>query len=630
MCWLAVGLKPAGLKEFATITKALKVQMAIDFRNTNTLWASILVETLKQLGLTIAVICPGSRSAPLAVAFAQADELEAIPVLDERSASFFALGLARQRQQPVALICTSGTAGANFYPAIIEAKESRVPLLIFTADRPPELRHCNAGQTIDQQKLYGQFPNWYTEVAMPSPTLAMLAYLRQTLRQAWECSLWPEPGPVHLNLPFREPLAPVPDRHQAELQALEAQFQPQLFFASLKPWTVSVVHALSVSQPSLIEQVQAWQQCPYGVIVAGIAQPRDPGVYCEAIAHLSTLLGWPVLAEGLSPVRNYAHLNPNLITTYDTILRHSPLAQALTPKMVIRIGEMPTSKKLRTWLEKSQPQQWVIEPGNRNLDPIHGLTTHLLISVEQIQQAKLPITPLGISSYLLQWRSIEAQVRQLLDQTLASLDTLFEGKAAWVLSRTLPSATPIFIASSTPVRDVEFFWTPNPLKVQPFFNRGANGIDGTLSTALGIAYGQQSSVMLTGDLALLHDTNGFLLKKHWSGHLTILLINNNGGGIFEMLPIAQFDPPFETFFATPQAINFAKLCTTYEVEHEYIQSWEHLQQRLNPLPTNGIRVLELKTDRRADAHWRRTHLQNLAAQIPLDSITIHQNHSEDP
>lgn len=604
--------------------------MAIDFRNTNTLWASILVETLKQLGLTIAVICPGSRSAPLAVAFAQAGELEAIPVLDERSASFFALGLARQQQQPVALVCTSGTAGANFYPAVIEAKESQVPLLIFTADRPPELRHCHAGQTIDQQKLYGQFPNWYAEVALPSPTWAMLAYLRQTIRQAWECSLLPEPGPVHLNLPFREPLAPLPDRHQAELQQLEVQFQPQLFFANVKPWTGSMAQPFHISNSILIKQIQEWQQCPYGVIVAGLAQPRDPEVYCAAIAQLSNLLGWPVLAEGLSPVRNYAHLNPNLVTTYDAILQHSPFAQALAPKMVIRVGEMPTSKALRTWLEMTQPHQWVIEPGFRNLDPMHGLTTHLRISVEQISQAGLPVHPAVVSSYLLQWQSIEAQVRRSLDQSLASLDTLFEGKAAWLLSQTLPLATPIFIASSTPVRDVESFWAPNECKIQPFFNRGANGIDGTLSTALGVAYCQQSSVMLIGDLALLHDTNGFLLKQHWMGHLTIILINNNGGGIFETLPIAQFEPPFETFFATPQAIDFAKLCTTYDIEFECIQSWEHLQQRLNPLPTHGIRVLELKTDRKADAQWRRTHLQNLAAQIPIDSVTIHQNHSEGP
>jgi 2-succinyl-5-enolpyruvyl-6-hydroxy-3-cyclohexene-1-carboxylate synthase len=198
---------------------------------------------------------------------------------------------------------------------------------------------------------------------------------------------------------------------------------------------------------------------------------------------------------------------------------------------------------------------------------------------------------------------------------MLNMTQLFEGKTAWLLSQILPPQTPLFIANSMPVRDVEFFWTPNNTGIRPFFNRGANGIDGTLSTALGIAHRNQSSVMLTGDLALLHDTNGFLLRNKFVGHLTIVLINNNGGGIFEMLPISKFDPPFEDFFATPQDINFAHLCVTYGVEHQLIQSWEQLQQLLNPLPTEGIRVLELQTERRADARWRQEYLGKFAINL---------------
>src|SRR5919202_6231889 len=204
--------------------------MSIDFRNTNTVWASILAETLKRLGLTTAVICPGSRSTPLAVAFARNNEIEAIPVLDERSAAFFALGMARATGRPVVLVCTSGTAGANFYPAIIEAKESRVPLLILTADRPPELRDCHSGQTIDQLKLYGNYPNWQTELGLASVGIGRLRYLRQTLVHAWERCVFPVPGPVHLNLPFRDPLAPLP---QFDTDTLKSQFQLEDFFANL-------------------------------------------------------------------------------------------------------------------------------------------------------------------------------------------------------------------------------------------------------------------------------------------------------------------------------------------------------------------------------------------------------------
>ena len=615
--------------------------MPIDFRNTNTIWSSILVETLNRLGLTTAVICPGSRSTPLAVAFARRSQvnsetqIEVIPVLDERSAAFFALGIARQSGTPVVLVCTSGTAAANFYPAVIEAKESRVPLLVLTADRPAELRDCHAGQTIDQLKLYGNYPNWQVSLAVPSVEIGMLRYLRQTVIQAWERTMFPVPGPVHLNLPFREPLAPVP---QLDTDFLPSPFELEDFFAAVSP----LPHLPASQSPSLpLSLYQKWQQEEQGIIIAGPAQPQNPKSYCEAIAQLSQTLGWPVLAEGLSPVRNYAQLNPYLVSTYDLILRNQELAQQFKPAIVIQIGELPTSKELRTWLNEYQPQRWVIDASDQNLDPLHGPTTHLRldwsvvssqwsVATQKSHQIKeepslspsLPnyITPHKQNNkkgkkqtkYLQKWCEAEAKVRAAVDQKMSSISHLFEGKAAWLLSQSLPSETPLFIANSMPVRDVEFLWSPGNTGIRPFFNRGANGIDGTLSTALGIAHQNQSSVMLTGDLALLHDTNGFLLQSKFVGHLTIVLINNYGGGIFEMLPISQFEPPFEEFFATPQAANFAQLCLTYGVEHQLIESWEKLQQRLNPLPTKGIRVLELRTDRKADARWRKEHLGKFA------------------
>ena len=575
--------------------------MAIDFRNTNTVWASVLAETLQRLGLTTAVICPGSRSAPLAIAFAQHPNIEAIPVLDERSAAFFALGLARRTHKPTALICTSGTAGANFYPAIIEASESCVPLLVLTADRPPELRDCNAGQTIDQQKLFGSYPKAYAELALPSIELPMLAYLRQTLMQSWQRSLGLNPGVVHLNIPFRDPLVPI---LQSEAQALEATFDAEIFFGHVQP-------LVAVSPSAVV--------CPVspnvrGIIVAGCAQPESPERYCRAIAHLSKSLGMPVLAEGLSPLRNYASLNPYLISTYDLILRNHNLAQKLAPDVVIRIGEMPTSRELRQWLAETQPRQWVIDPSDRNLDPLHGRTTHLQTSVESLAET-LSAETSSSSPYLELWQTADSKIRHAIDQTMTIEESLFEGKAAWLLSQCLPNGTPLFISNSMPVRDVEFFWKPGDSAVQPFFNRGTNGIDGTLSTAIGVAHHHQSSVLLTGDLALLHDTNGFLLRNHFVGHLTIVLINNNGGGIFGMLPIAQFNPPFEEFFATPQHINFANLCQTYDLEYERIHTWGQLVERLNPLPSQGIRVLELQTDRAADAQWRHHHLGIFARSI---------------
>lgn len=218
-------------------------------------------------------------------------------------------------------------------------------------------------------------------------------------------------------------------------------------------------------------------------------------------------------------------------------------------------------------------------------------------------------------SYLQAWMAAELRVRSRIDQTFELESRIIESKVAWLLSQTLPDETPIFISNSMPVRDVEYFWQPNDRRIQPFFNRGANGIDGTLSTALGVAHGGKPSVLFTGDLALLHDTNGFLIRKYLHGSLTIVLINNNGGGIFGMLPIAQFEPPFEEFFATPQDVDFGDLCKTYGVGHSNITDWKTLIQRLNPLPEQGIQVLEVRCDRAIDAPWRKQFQARLSTQL---------------
>jgi len=551
----------------------------------------------------MAIICPGSRSTPLTLAFAKHPSIESIPILDERSAAFFALGRAKKTGLPTALICTSGTAGANFYPGVIEANQSCVPLIILTADRPAELRHCHAGQTIDQVKLYGNLPNWQCELALPEADLGMLRYLRQNIIQAWEQSLFPTPGVVHLNLPLREPLAPLAQPEVAELQT---EFLPQDFFSAVQS-------SFIINPPRINIPRDSWQH-KSGIIIAGLAQPQDPQLYCQAIASLSKLLSFPVLAEALSPVRNYASLNPYLISTYDSILRQDTAAKKLVPEVVIQIGELPTSKKLRQWLGNIPVERWVIDPRCDNFDPLHGKTIHLYSSIEQIvdsldSSSKQP----SQSEYCQNWCKWETHTRNNLDRTLKSVDTLYEGKTAWLMSQALPVATPIFLANSMSIRNAEYFWQPNNNKTIPYFSRGANGIDGTLSTALGIAY-QDAGVLLSGDLALLHDTNGFLISQKFQGHLTIVVINNNGGGIFEMLPIANFTSEFEEYFATPQSIDLAKLCAVYDVEHQQIDSWQQLEKLLKNLTTTGIRVLELTCDRTFDAAWLKKNLNQFSSQ----------------
>jgi 2-succinyl-5-enolpyruvyl-6-hydroxy-3-cyclohexene-1-carboxylate synthase len=573
----------------------------IDPRNRNTLWASVLAETLVRAGVRHAVVSPGSRSTPLTIAFAGHPEIEAIPVLDERSAGFFALGLAKQRLQPVVLVCTSGTAAANYLPAIVEANESGVPLLVLTADRPPELRACASGQTIDQLKLFGGYVNFFHEVGLPAATPTAVRYLRQTVLHAVARTRLPFAGPVHLNVPFRDPLPPIVDPAVASVaQAIDWE----LFFGHAAAPEQAVA---TVFDPHLRPDV-------HGVIVVGPAQPADAHEFAVAVGEVARRLGWPVLADGLSPLRNYADLVPHLVTTYDVVLRNAPVAERLKPEVVLALGSWPTSKVLRAWLQTSDATTWLVTTRPDNRDALHARTQHLAMDVGTL--ATILPESLDENGYRKMWTRYEERARASLDARLPATPQAFEGRVAWLLAQHLPEETPLWIANSMPVRDVEYFWPPNARRVRPGVNRGANGIDGTLSSALGFAHGiGRPAVLLTGDLALLHDTNGFLLRAKFRGSLTILLINNRGGGIFEHLPVAQFEPRFEEFFATPQEADFAKLCSAYGVEYTLVRDPQHLQALITILPESGVRVLEWRSDRKSDAALRKALFAEAASSV---------------
>ena len=576
----------------------------LDFHNTNSLWGSVLVETLARSGLRHVVISPGSRSTPLTLAFAQHPTIEAIPVLDERSAAFFALGLARQHHRPVVLLCTSGTAGANYFPAVIEAQESGVPLIVITADRPPEMRECRSGQTIDQQKLFGSHVNFYHELAVPEPSVPQLRYLRQTIGFAWERAQWPFAGPVHLNAPFRDPLPPIKDRSCDAVRKVFAV--SQFFSAQAEPLRRVPVEVSARSGLDLRAEAR-------GIIVVGSSQPADGTVFASAVGRLSAALGWPVLADALSPIRNYAHLVRHQVTSYDTMLRNPKIGRELRPEFVLCVEGWPTSKTLRSWLTALDAVTFLVGAAPANADPLHGRTRRLRASIEELAAAVKPAVETG--AWLTVWTRLEKRTRRRLDAALTRDRKMFEGKASRLLQQLLPVQTPIFVANSMPVRDVEYFWGAGSRRLEVFFNRGANGIDGTLSTALGIAHGNRPAVLLTGDLALLHDANGFLIRPKFSGSLTIVLINNDGGGIFQHLPIADFNPPFEEFFATPQQASFGKLCAAHGVKHLAVRSWPQFAKLIARLPKRGLRVLELRTDRVRDAAFRKKLFTQVATKL---------------
>ncbi len=574
----------------------------LDPSNVNSLWAGVLVETLVRCGVRQVVVSPGSRSTPLTFAFAAHPAIEAIPVLDERSAAFFALGLAKQRRETVALVCTSGTAGANYFPAVIEAAESGVPLVVLTADRPPEMRACASGQTIDQQKLYGGFVTFQHELAVPELAEPQLRYLRQMVAHAALRTRIPSGGPVHLNVPFRDPLPPLKDDGAA--QRFAATIDWELFFSHLDP--VDAAPAVC-APPRIVPDV-------HGAIVVGPEQPGDIGSFVAAVAEIARRLGWPVLADGLSPARNHLATIPHLVTTYDLVLRNANAAERLKPEGVLCLGAWPTSKVLRGWIEGSGARLWLATERADNRDALHGRAQHLAVSLPVL--ASLLPAAIDVNGYQRMWARYEAKARPALDARLEAEPAMFEPKAAWLLARHLPAGTPLFVANSMPVRDVEYVWPAGDRAIRPLCSRGANGIDGTLSTALGVAHGaERPAVLLTGDLALLHDTNGFLLRSKFRGSLTIVLINNRGGGIFDHLPVAQFEPPYEEFFATPQDVEFGALCRTYGVEHVAVRDWTQFTALVSTLPTSGIRVLEISTDRKRDAAQRKAWFAELAAGL---------------
>jgi len=598
------------------LSMSMLASAQLDSRNTNTLWASVLVETLYRCGVRQVVVSPGSRSTPLTFAFAQHAGTEAIPVLDERSAAFFALGLAKQTRTPVVLLCTSGTAGANYFPAIIEAHESGVPLIVLTADRPPELRDCASGQTIDQQKLFGGFVRFYHELAVPEPHYERLCYLRQAVANACRVAVNSR-GPVHLNIPFRDPLVPTPDACDASRVAREFR---ESFFEHL--------HAEESQAPELVELKML--TAARGVIVAGPESVSDPREYAAQVARLAGELGWPVLADGVSPLRHHAVAETGavVVTAYDAILRSDAAHLALMPDQVLCLGDWPTSKVLRASVAAWEPEIVQVTPQPRNRDALHGRT----------RQITAPLAALCVpeksrardANYVNAWASAEASSRQLLDAlSLPAHQTQQDGKileAAIVptLARALPERARVFVASSMPIRDVEYFWPKTERGFEFHFNRGANGIDGTLSTAVGVAHSPPAdraselrpTFLLCGDLSFLHDSNGLLLTQKLCGSLTVILINNHGGGIFEHLPVADYDPPFEEFFATPQAVDFEKLCAAHGVAHRVIATLAELETELLCEPQHGLRVLELHTDRKASA----AHRKALLAKVSVSAI----------
>ncbi len=571
--------------------------------NRNTVWASIVAEELYRSGVHTVCISPGSRSTPLVIAFAELrdryPDLQILVHIDERSSSFFALGLAKVQMAPVALLCTSGTAAANYFPAIIEAYYSRIPLVVLTADRPPEMRDCGSGQTIDQINIYGKYVRYFFEVGTPEMIGFRLRYLRSLISRTVNIAVGKgdtPAGAVHLNFPFADPMPPIIIPHDVpEDLALRS---PEAIFGNPSGGAYSQIIAglRSLNTNAIAAMANQIIGLPKGVIVVGVYDA--PPAFLTTVRRLARATGYPLLIEATGGHRR------DEIGHYDSFLRSPNFCKTHTPEIIIRFGAMPTSKNYLLWVEKNIGCQQIVV-GTTNSDPTHGITKALNVySVSFCEQLANYLEnyaqiPWQDKQWRLDFELAESIAEHAIAQTLSTIDELFDGKMYAELAKILPSDTYIYVASSTPIRDLDtFFHSDRPIKV--LANRGANGIDGTLSSALGAAWGcDRPMVLICGDLAFYHDLNGLLAAKKYNISLTVILLNNDGGGIFDLLPISKFENTFEEFFGTAHGLDFAPIITAYDCEHILIQDWIHFHQALlSSLTAKGTQVLEIKSDRK--------------------------------
>ncbi len=576
------------------------------------------VDELARSGMRAACTSPGSRSAPLALSLAREPRVRCYSHVDERCAGFFALGLAKASGLPVAVTGTSGTAVAELLPAVIEAHEARVPLLVLSADRPPELRENGAGQAVDQLKLFGGAAKWFFEVGTHDATSARLRWIRTLACRAFATAAEGRPGVVHLNFALREPLVtdepladdPTGRPHGAPYVRRGATAAPQPAPGDVR---------------ALGEIVATAER---GVIVAGrderVAPGDGPSLGATAATYAAEL-GWPLLADPMSGARRGAAA----IAHYDALLRDAAFAKSVTPDLVLRIGDLPVSKPLRGWLAGlAGVRQVALDPEGAWQDPDSAVSDSLALDPGAALRG-LASQPLVAADpqWLARWRSGDELAAEAI---LATLDAhgLSEPTVAIELGVLLPAEATLFVASSMPVREIETFWPAREDPPRVLCNRGANGIDGIVSSAFGAAAAGAPVVLLIGDVALAHDIGGLLAAKRLGLKLTIVLLDNGGGGIFDFLAVADSaiaraeepdavgdqpgagdDDPRELaardiytrHIATPTGLDFADAARLYGLAHERVEDVAGLRTALErALADDRSAIVEVRGDRAAN------------------------------
>ena len=551
--------------------------------------ATVLVDELARGGVTDVCLAPGSRSAPLAMALHADDRIRLHVRHDERSAAFLALGMARVSRRPVGVVCTSGSAVANLHPAVVEADAARVPLLLLTADRPPELRGTGANQTIDQLKIFGNSVRWFCEVG--APERGQEVYWRSAVSRACaqaRGTAGGAAGPVHLNLALREPLVP-----PAGLEvAADAGGRPDG-----GPWTTTGDGQRPPSSADvawLAEQIQATER---GVIVVG-----DTDADTAALQRLAGAAGWPLLAEPHSGAR----YGPHAIATFDYLLRDAPFAAAHDPDLVVVVGRLGVSRTLSTWLSPDV-HQVLLDRDGAWLDP--GRSLRRVVAADPGLAAAAVVDDLldrQESEWLRSWRAADDVVCAAIDRVLDEQVHPTEPGVARDLPAALPSGAALVVGSSMPVRDLALFMRPRA-GLRILANRGASGIDGFVSTTLGVAALHEGPTFgLCGDLSLLHDQNGLLPAPTGRPDAVLVVVNNDGGGIFSFLPQARFPRGFEALFATPHGVVLEQLAAAHQIGYRQVERAADLEDAvIGAARAGGIQLVEVRTVRAANVDLHR-------------------------
>jgi 2-succinyl-5-enolpyruvyl-6-hydroxy-3-cyclohexene-1-carboxylate synthase len=568
-----------------------------------TAYTAAFVNELVQTGVCDVVVSPGSRSTPMAMMLAEHPNMKVHILVDERSAGFFALGMAKSIKRPVALLCTSGTAGANYYPAVIEASYSRIPLIVLTADRPHELREVGAPQAIDQLHLYGHHVKSFFEMPIPEKEKSVIRHARMTCARAVSTACNHPMGPVHMNFPFREPLIPQLDNE--ELFKHDERNEKYVHIETGN-WTLKNSQFKTLST-KLVKNRN-------GIIICG---PMDEEGFEEAIIELANKLNYPILADPLSQLRSGVHDGQYIIDCYDNFLRNEEAKKFLKPEIILRFGAMPVSKALSNYLKENHNAIHIVVDGGSGWRDPAALATEMVFCDETLfceSVSKIVHDELENKNRS-KWLAInEIAKEQML--TVKDLNDMDEGKLFAIIADIMPSNSTLFVGNSMPIRDLDSFFYFNNKSIKVMANRGANGIDGIVSSAIGAAVYSKPLYLILGDLTFYHDLNGLLASKLLNIDITIIVINNNGGGIFSFLPQANHPKNFELLFGTPLDIDFQHVVKMYggsytkaENWDEFHSSWSHLKRE------KGLKVIEVPTNREKNVIEHRNLWNSVSREI---------------